>query len=222
MSNILEDLENELNNISYNEDIIETSKEDWHQKRLGKLTASRFDDMMQKGRGENKFGTSAMRYVYEKVAELLTQAPHVVTSQAMEWGTELEQDARNKYIELTGNEVSQCDFIEFGEFAGGTPDGIIDEDGIIEIKCPFNPANHCETIITNEVPEKYLMQIQGNLMVTDRKWCDYVSFDPRVQEESLRLFIKRVYRDEVIIEAIRERIIEVSQLIKELHSKLKS
>jgi predicted phage-related endonuclease len=92
--------------------------------------------------------------------------------------------------------------------------------GIIEVKCPFNPANHVETVITNEVPEKYIYQIQGNMMVTDRFFCDYVSYDPRVQEESLRLFVKRVYRDEEIIESIRERIKQVSELVKELYEKL--
>lgn len=213
-------LEDELNSISYNEDMQQPSISEWHDKRLGKLTASRFDDMVTRDRTGKKPGVAAMRYVYEKVAELLTNAPHIVSSQAMEWGTEMEQEARNKYIEKTGNEVLPCDFIEFGEFAGGTPDGIVEETGIIEIKCPFNPANHCETIITNEVPEKYIMQIQGNLMVTNRKWCDYISYDPRVQEESLRLFIKRVYRDEEVITLIQERITEISQLVIELYKKL--
>lgn len=214
-------LDDELNSISYNEDMQEPNREDWHQKRLGKLTASRFEDMMQKGTKGNRFGNAAMKYVYEKVAELLTNSPHTVTSQAMEWGTDTEAEAIEKYMEATGNDVTPSDFIDYGSFAGGTPDGLVGEDGIIEVKCPFNPANHCETIITNEVPEKYYMQIQGNLMVTGREWCDYISYDPRVQEKTLQIFIKRVPRDQETIDLISERIEEVSKLVQELYNKLK-
>lgn len=222
IDNIFNHLDSELDKIQYNEDHVERSKEEWLQKRMGKLTASRFEDMMQKGRGKDeRFGTRAMTYVYEKVAELLINAPHTVTSQAMEWGSDTEQVAIERYMKDTGNEVLSSDFIDFGDYAGGTPDGLVGDDGIIEVKCPFNPANHIETVITNEVPEKYMFQIQGNLMVTKREWCDYISFDPRVQEESLRIFIKRVYRDEEIIQAIQERIEEVSKLVKELYDKLK-
>jgi predicted phage-related endonuclease len=222
IDDIFSELENEISGINYYEDV-EPTKDDWHQKRLGKLTASRFEDMMQNDRSGKKLGTAAMKYVYEKVAELLTNAPHIVTSQAMEWGSEREAEAISKYEEFSGLSVSKSDFVEFGEFAGGTPDGLVEDKGllgIIEVKCPFNPANHVETVITNEVPEKYIYQIQGNMMVTDRFFCDYVSYDPRVQEESLRLFVKRVYRDEEIIESIRERIKQVSELVKELYEKL--
>jgi predicted phage-related endonuclease len=217
-------------------------RSEWHQKRLGKLTSSRFDDMMQKGRGkEDRFGRAAMVYIYEKVAELLTHAPHEVTSKAMEWGNDMEEVAKARYEEITGLKVSAADFYPLGEFAGGTPDGMVEDEkeqekgkviksefiqsngpeGIIEIKCPFNPANHAETLIENKVPDKHYMQIQGNLLVTGRWWCDFISFDPRVQEPSLQIFIKRVYRDEEVIQAIQDRIQEVSEKVKELYNQLK-
>lgn len=220
-----------LDNIPVEENTLKDRSE-WHKKRLGKLTSSRFDDMMQKGRGkEDKFGRSAMVYIYEKVAELLTNAPHEVTSKAMEWGTDMEAVAIARYEEITGLKVSPSDFYPLGEFAGGTPDGMVEDEkaaqfsegpeGIIEVKCPFNPANHAETLILNEVPEKHLFQIQGNLLVTGRWWCDFISYDPRVQEKSLQIFIKRVYRDEQIISAIQDRITEVSEKVKELFNQLK-
>lgn len=194
----------------------------WHQQRLGKLTASRFNDMLQQGKGKDaRFGTMCMNYIYEKVAELLTNAPHITTSQAMEWGTNMESEAIAKYEEKKGVLVLRSDFIPFGEFAGSSPDGLVNEDGIIEVKCPFNPANHAETIITNEVPIKYIPQIQGNLMTSGRAWCDYISYDPRVQNESLRLYIKRVHRDEELIKALEARIDEVHEKIVELYNKLK-
>jgi predicted phage-related endonuclease len=219
--NIFGSIERDLENIQYNEDYVEKSKEEWHQQRLGKLTASRFEDMMARDRSGKRPGQAAMKYVYEKVAELLTNAPHIVTSQATDWGNQMEAFAIAKYTEQTGLVVTPGGFFEFSEMAGGTPDGLVDNDGIVEVKCPYNPANHVETVLTNEVPDKYIFQIQGNLMVTGRKWCDYISYDPRVQEPSLQLFIKRVERDEVIIALIRERIAEISQLVKELYEKLK-
>jgi putative phage-type endonuclease len=220
-SDIFDLLNEQLDSINYNEDSAEvtTSRDEWHQKRLGKLTSSRYENMMQKGKGEKRFGTECMKYVYEKVAELLTNAPHVVESQAMTWGSNMEAEAIKKYEEETGNKVTPADFIEFGEFAGGTPDGLVGDDGIIEVKCPFNPANHIEYILSNKVPDKYLFQVQGNMMVTSRKWCDFISYDPRVNEDKLKIFIVRVERNEEIITAIRERITEVSELVKELYTK---
>jgi predicted phage-related endonuclease len=221
IDDLFNSIDKDLDNIQYNEDFVEKTKDEWHQQRLGKLTASRFEDLVTRDKSGKKPGVAAMKYVYEKVAELLTNAPHIVTSQAMDWGNEMEAFARTKYTEITKNEVTQAGFFEYTEMSGGSPDGLVDEDGIIEIKCPFNPANHIETIITNEVPVKYIYQIQGNLMVTDRKWCDYISYDPRVQEPSLQIFIMRVHRDEEIINEIKERIEEISQLVKDLYEKLK-
>jgi predicted phage-related endonuclease len=203
--------------LDYN--IVPDSKGDqaWHQQRLGKLTSSRFADMMAEGRAKNdKYGVAAMKYIYEKIAEQITLQPHIVTSQATDWGTQMEYDAIQKYEDESGNKVHLCGFVEFGESAGGTPDGLVGNDGIIEVKCPFNPANHVETFLEKKVPKQYVFQIQGNLMVTDRKWCDFVSYDPRVTNDKLQLFVLRVERDEEIISAIKERIIEVSEKIKEL------
>jgi putative phage-type endonuclease len=222
-------IESEVDNIEYNEDVAQeptTSRQDWHAARLGKLTASRFEDMMTKGRGKDeRFGVACLKYAYEKVAEILTNAPHIVTSQAMEWGSELESEACAKYEEETGYSVvpgSVVGFYPYGDYAGGSPDGLVGDDGIIEIKCPFNSANHVETLLTNKVPDKYIFQVQGNLMVTGREWCDFVSYDPRVQEPSLRLVIIRVHRDEEVIQSIKDRITEVSALIQKLVSQLKA
>lgn len=195
----------------------------WHQQRIAKLTSSRFGDMMQKGRSKDqRFGNAAMKYIYEKIAEQITLQPHVFSSQATDWGSQMEANAIEKYTEKTGNEVHYTGFLEFGDHAGGTPDGLVGEDGIIEVKCPFNPANHVEILLEGMVVNTdHMFQIQGNLMVTDRKWCDYISYDPRVTDEALQMKIIRVERDEEIIQAIQERILEVAEKIKELSTKIK-
>ncbi len=221
MKDYFDNLQEKVDSIEQEEALLQGTTE-WQEQRLGKLTSSRFGDMMQRGRGKSEdFGLKAMTYVYEKIAEQLTGSAHLITSKAMEWGLEMEDEAREQYSLISKNYVDPCGFIRFSEVAGGTPDGLVGEDGIIEIKCPYNPANHIETVIGNLVPDRYHMQIQGNLMVTGRNWCDYISYDPRITEEVLKMHVIRVGRDEEIIEAIGERIKVVSELIKELIKKVK-
>jgi predicted phage-related endonuclease len=188
------------------------SEDDWFEKRLGRLTSSRFGDMMQRGRAKDqRFGTACKKYINEKIAEILTGQSSSFSSQATDWGTDLEPEAINFYQSKTGNIVDYDSkrFVEFGEYAGGSPDGLIGEDGAIEIKCPFNSINHIETIRTNGVPKQYAHQVQGHLMVTGREWCDFVSYDPRIKDEGLRMHIIRVERDQDLIDEMEARIEEV-------------
>ena len=134
----------------------------------------------------------------------------------MEWGHDNEEEARALYSEQKKVEVIKCGFITYGEIAGGSPDGFVGDDGMVEIKCPFNPANHIKVILTNEVPDSHLMQCQGNLMITDRQWCDYISYNPRVNEEALRIHIIRIERNEEMVKAIQDRIKEVNEFISTL------
>lgn len=203
---------------------IDQRTEEWHQQRLGKLTMSRCGDFMQKGRGEDSdYGTRAQAYIYEKVAEILTASPHIITSQAMEWGTDMESEAIMKYQEISGNKVKAAGFVEYVKgIAGGSPDGLVEADGMLEVKCPFNPATHVKTLLEDRITDdKHYMQVQGNLMVTERLWCDYVSYDPRVQEDALQMVIIRVERDVKVIQAIEDRIYQVWEKVQELIEKLK-
>lgn len=195
------------------------SEDDWFEKRLGRLTSSRFGDMMQKGRAKDqRFGTACTKYINEKIAEILTGQGSSFSSQATDWGTDLEPEAIAFYQDRTKNIVDYDSkrFVEFGEYAGGSPDGLIDDDGAIEVKCPFNSINHIETIRTNKVPKQYVHQVQGHMMVTDRKWCDFVSYDPRIKDDKLKMHIIRVERDEELIDEMKERITEVRAEIDEI------
>ena len=210
MTSILSHIEQNINAVTYSEDIDNPTQgtESWLQDRNGKFTASKAGDWMQTGKSKDQlFGTKATNYIYAKVAEILTGSSHIVTSQAMEWGTDFEDEARAVYEEVSSNKVDSVGFIPFGEFAGGSPDGLVGKEGIIEIKCPFNPANHIQTILENQVVNKdYQFQIQMNLLATNRKWCDFISYDPRVQEEDLKIHIIRVDRDEAVTTALSERL----------------
>lgn len=201
-----------INTLDYIESIDANTGEEyseWQQARVGKFTSSRIGDLMVNGRGKDKFwGDTAMNYIYEKIAELLTGIPNQTPeTRAMEWGNDNEGPAIKRYAEATGNPVEHLGkvFIEFNDMCGGSPDGFVGDDGILEIKCPYNSANHIKTYITGEVPKGHLFQCQANMLFSGRSWCDYVSFDPRMPE-AIQLKIIRIKRDEEVCNQILERI----------------
>ena len=143
----------------------------------------------------------------------------------MQHGNDFEGQAILKYMEVTGAKVEYAQkFIKLDDFIGGTPDGFIGEDGLIEVKCPFNGGNHLKSLLTNEIynPE-YLYQIQGYLWVTNRKWCDFVTYDPDLIE-GLQINIIRIERDDQLIEAIKLVMEEVKEKLREIinNEKLKA
>jgi putative phage-type endonuclease len=190
---------------------MEQRTEEWFAARLGKVTASRVADVLAK----IKSGESASRknYKMELVVQRLTNKQgESFTNAAMEWGTEQEPFARMAYEAHTGTFVKEDGFVDHPtiEGFGCSPDGIVGE-GLIEIKCP-NTANHIETVLENKVPSKYIPQMQCQMACTGAKWCDFVSFDPRVPED-LQLFVVRVERDQEYIDAME---VEVKQFLSEV------
>ena len=190
---------------------MEQRTEEWFSARLGKVTASRVADVLAK----IKSGESASRknYKMELVVQRLTNKQgESFTNAAMEWGTEQEPFARMAYEAHTGTFVKEEGFVDHPtiEGFGCSPDGIVGE-GLIEIKCP-NTANHIETVLENKAPSKYIPQMQAQMACTGAKWCDFVSFDPRVPED-LQLFVVRVDRDQEYIDAME---VEVKQFLSEV------
>jgi putative phage-type endonuclease len=190
---------------------MEQRTEEWFAARLGKVTASRVADVLAK----IKSGESASRknYKMELVVQRLTgKAGESFTNAAMEWGTEQEPFARMAYEAHTGTFVKEEGFVDHPtiEGFGCSPDGIVGE-GLIEIKCP-NTANHIETVLENKAPSKYIPQMQCQMACTGAKWCDFVSFDPRVPDD-LQLFVVRVERDQEYIDLME---VEVKQFLSEV------
>jgi putative phage-type endonuclease len=190
---------------------MEQRTEEWFAARLGKVTASRVADVLAK----IKSGESASRknYKMELVVQRLTgKVGESFTNAAMEWGTEQEPFARMAYEAHTGTFVKEEGFVDHPtiEGFGCSPDGIVGE-GLIEIKCP-NTANHIETVLENKAPSKYIPQMQCQMACTGAKWCDFVSFDPRVPED-LQLFVVRVERDQEYIDSME---VEVKQFLSEV------
>jgi putative phage-type endonuclease len=182
------------------EQIVQGTPE-WHAIRLGKVTASRIADVC--ARTKTGFGAGRKNYMAELVAERLTGARQEgFTNAAMQWGTDQEPDARIAYEFYRDETVVQIGFVAHPSIAdtGASPDGLVRDDGLVEIKCP-NTATHIETLLGASMPEKYFLQTQWQMACTGRQWCDFVSFDPRLPE-SMRLFVDRVQRDDAAIRAI--------------------
>lgn len=190
---------------------MEQRSEEWFQARLGKVTASRVADVLAK----IKSGESASRrnYKIQLVSERLTgEKQETYINQAMQDGIDREFYARERYVQQHG-EVEEVGFIQHPTLeAGASPDGLVGDDGLIEIKCPLG-TTHTETLMTQEVPSKYMPQIQFQLLVTGRKWCDFVSFNPMFPEH-LQLFVRRVFADK---EYQAELEVEVSKFLDEVN-----
>ncbi len=181
---------------------VEQRSEEWFTARLGKATASRFKDIV--AITKSGYGAARKNYRAELVIERLTgEKASNYTSPAMQWGIDNEPTARDAYTAETGNDVVEASFVEHPLLAAGaSPDGYVGEDGLVEIKCP-NSATHIETLTKQAIPREYVAQVQGQMWMTGRAWCDFVSFDPRMPQNA-QLFITRVIRDDDYITSLEE------------------
>lgn len=182
----------------------------WFELRLGKISGSHFADVLNKKSGR---GT----YMFKLLAEKLSGEPvPSYSNKAMDFGVEYESEAREYYEALYG-EVRQVGFVEMSDYVGVSPDGLIGEDGGLEIKSPF-PSTHIRYILENRLPAVYKAQVQGNLLVTERRWWDFVSFAPSIKD---RPFWKiRIYRDEPYIKELEKAIELFVKELKELENKI--
>lgn len=202
--------------------MIEQGSKEWLELRLGKVTASRIADVLAKG----KSGEALSRedYRYELVVQRLTGDPgESFTNAAMEWGTATEPQARIIYEAEAGVFVEQVPFILHPtiKWFGCSPDGLVRDTGLVEIKCP-NSKTHIKYLNAGKPPAKYVPQMQCQMAVTGRQWCDFVSFDPRLPKD-LQLFVVRLDRDEDYIKSMEAEVVkflsEVETMFKQLKEK---
>ena len=186
---------------------IEQGTPEWFAARLGKATGSRIADIIAKTK--TGYSTSRANYAAQLVCERLTgKVAESFTNTAMQWGTETEPLARAAYEVKTGEMVDQVGFVDHPsiENSGASPDGLVGLFGMLEIKCP-NTATHIETLLSQQVPTKYITQMQWQMACAGRQWCDFVSFDPRMPE-NLQLFIKRVEYDPPYVAMLEKEVIQ--------------
>jgi hypothetical protein len=185
--------------------------EEWFAARLGKVTASCFSDVLCKGSGRKT-------YMMELVAERLTgERQKGYCDKNMQDGSDKESDARVFYESLNDLPVQQVGFVALNDNVGCSPDGLVGEDGLIEIKCPL-ASTHIVTLLKGKMSTTYTPQVQGQLWVTGRKWCDYVSFAPQMKQRPF--YCTRVFRDDKYIKVIEMAVEQFVTELNELISKV--
>lgn len=185
--------------------------EEWYKARLGLPTASNFDKIVTTTGEPSK---QREKYLMKLAGELATgKAEESYTNSAMQHGIDTEEEARNQYAFISGNEVELCSLC-VTDICGASPDGLIGEDGILEIKCPQIPTQ-VEYLINGTLPSTYFQQVQGQLYVTGRKWCDFFAYYP-----DLKPLLVRVCRDEGFIKALETELIRFNKDLKEMVKKI--
>ena len=192
---------------------MEQRTDEWFAARLGKVTASRIGDIMAKTK--SGYGAARKNYMAQLLCERLTGTrEETFISATMQRGTDLEAKARATYMLLTGELVEEVGFVKHPiiSMAGASPDGLINDDGLIEIKCP-NTATHLEFIRTKKPKSEYILQMQWQMACTGRSWCDFVSYDDRLPEK-FAFYSIRLKRDDDLIKEIED---EVQKFLDELN-----
>ena len=199
----------------YSEDDYPQGSDAWQEIRCGKVTASKITDIMAKLKS-GKPSAGRTTYMGQLIAERLTGVKSDgFSNTAMQWGIETEPQARAAYEFLNDVEVEQIAFMdhEYIHFSGMSPDGLVCEEGMLEIKCP-NTATHIDMLISQKIPKKYIDQMQWQMACSGRKWCDFMSFDPRMREHLNKLVI-RVGCDNDYIQEMEKEVISFNNEIDE-------
>ena len=185
---------------------MEQRSEAWFAARLGKVTASKISDII--GKTQSGYSASRANYMALLICERLTgAAAESYSNAAMQHGTDTEPMALSAYEAAQGVLVQAEGFVTHPsiEQSGASPDGLAG-DGLVEIKCP-NTSTHIATLLDQKVPEKYITQMMWQMACTERPWCDFVSFDPRLPEK-YQLFIKRINFDIKIVDSLENSVIQ--------------
>ena len=185
---------------------------EWYSSRCGRVTASAISNVMM-----DKDRAGYRNYMAQLVCERLTGQPtEGYTSPAMQHGIDTEAEARAAYSARVGLLVEEVGFIKHPKFeAGASPDGLVGSDGLVEIKC-VQPAAALDIIESKKVPTEHRLQMQWQMAVTGRDWCDYVVDQPKLPER-LRLHIIRVHRDQP---KILEITLAVTNFLQEVERKV--
>jgi putative phage-type endonuclease len=199
---------------------------EWIAARLGKATASRVADII--ATTKSGWGASRANYAAELIVERLTGIPaEQYISPAMKWGIETEQEARAAYSFYADTDVGLVGFDQHPTIpmAGASPDGLVGKVGLVEFKCP-NTATHIDTLLGEPIASKYIVQIQWQMACRpERRWCDWVSYDPRLPE-AMRMFVQRVKRDDAMIadleNKVREFLTGIDQKLAALNKRFSS
>jgi len=186
----------------------EQGSDEWLQARAGVITASRFRDAIDTLKGGGPSAKS-ISYAAQVAIERISRMPsdEGFTTWQMRRGTNLEPRARMEYEVQSGNLASESGIAitEDGLF-GYSTDGLVGDDGLVEIKCPAAPEKILSMWATGDLSE-YIHQIQGGMWITGRKWCDFIMYAPQLEPVGKQLYLLRVARDDDFIDTMVEKLL---------------
>ena len=169
---------------------------EWLESRIGMITGSKIADITGSVAAQK-------RRLGQEISELLSGEVLEIKAKPLDWGIMNESKPKAIY-HAEHNEVVDCSLITHPDYPrfGCSPDGLVGDNGLIEIKCPYNSLNHIETVVKDTIKLEYRKQIQWNLFVTGREWCDFITYDPRMPLKS-QMVIVSIRRDETMIEELK-------------------
>ena len=184
----------------------EQRTDEWYAIRRGKMSASNAETIIANGKGLET-------YIYNLMAEYYSSAEKENYINAdMQRGIDLEPEAKIEFQFYTGLDIKEVGCVELNEYILASPDGLIGDDGLIEIKCP-NDSIYFKLLLSNNIKPEYIAQMQMQMYVTDRQYCYFVSYNPNFEKS---LYIKKINRDEEMIDKLQKGLERGTQLIKEI------
>ena len=184
----------------------EQRTDEWYAIRKGKMTASNAETIIANGKGLET-------YIYNLMAEYYSSAEKENYINAdMQRGIDLEPEAKIEFQFYTGLDIKEVGCVELNDYILASPDGLIGNDGLIEIKCP-NDSIYFKLLLSNNIKPEYIAQMQMQMYVTDRQYCYFVSYNPNFEKS---LYIKKINRDEEMIDKLKKGLERGTQLIKEI------
>lgn len=184
---------------------------EWYEIRKGLMTASKSSTIQANGKGLET-------YILEIMAEYYSSAEkESYTNDAMQRGIELESEARLTYEIETNCKVDEVGFVVYNNYFGASPDGFVGDDGLLEIKCPTDKT-YLELLLNGDIKKEYYDQMQGQMLATNRQWTDYFVYNPNFEKSFV---LKRVQRDDEVINKILQGIKKGSELIEKINKAMK-
>lgn len=202
----------------------EQGTQEWKLERAGHATSSRFKDILAKAKSGDGESVSRKNYRIQLVTERLTGEPQETFRNAStDWGNAQEALAKQTLEIVTGRTVMKSPFVRHPtiQWCGASPDGLINGDGLVQIKCPHVSTHHIEYMESGSFPSEYRAQIQGEMWVTGRQWSMFTSFDPRMPEH-LQLYTYIVRRDERYIAELEVAVKAFLRTVEDMHGRLLS
>lgn len=184
----------------------EQRTDEWYAIRRGKMSASNAETIIANGKGLET-------YIYNLMAEYYSSAEKENYINAdMQRGIDLEPEAKIEFQFYTGLDIKEVGCVELNEYILASPDGLIGDDGLIEIKCP-NDSIYFKLLLSDNIKPEYIAQMQMQMYVTDRQYCYFVSYNPNFEKS---LYIKKINRDKEMIDKLKKGLERGTELIKEI------